>query len=199
MTQPNVYWTLVTPLATIVGMYSNCPEGGQIAPAQAQWLAGELGAAPANGALILAVHHPVYSAYGPKPGRQHLLDVIAQACASSSRSPDVILTGHVHNYQRFSAPVTASKTIPVIVAGAGGYNKRLHTLSSAFHAQKLPIAIAGQSDCELENFDDQQHGYLKLTVTTKPRQILCEYYAVPEPDAPVPTALKRFHFIAVPY
>jgi hypothetical protein len=30
MTQPNVFWTLNTPLVTIIGLYSNCPEGGQI-------------------------------------------------------------------------------------------------------------------------------------------------------------------------
>jgi hypothetical protein len=26
MTQPNVYWTLLTPLVTIIGLYSNCLE-----------------------------------------------------------------------------------------------------------------------------------------------------------------------------
>ena len=30
MTQPNVFWTFNTPLVTIIGLYSNCPEGGQI-------------------------------------------------------------------------------------------------------------------------------------------------------------------------
>ncbi len=32
MTQANVYWTLETPLATFIGLYSNCPEGGQLQP-----------------------------------------------------------------------------------------------------------------------------------------------------------------------
>ena len=30
MTQPNVYWTLLTPLFNIVGLYSNVPAGGDI-------------------------------------------------------------------------------------------------------------------------------------------------------------------------
>src|SRR5207245_8156426 len=30
MTQPNVYWTLETPLATIIGLYTNVPEGGKL-------------------------------------------------------------------------------------------------------------------------------------------------------------------------
>jgi len=42
MTRPNVYWTLNTPLVTIIGLYSNCPEGGQISDTQRQWLVGEL-------------------------------------------------------------------------------------------------------------------------------------------------------------
>ena len=29
MVQPNVYWTLVTPMASFVGLYSNVPEGGR--------------------------------------------------------------------------------------------------------------------------------------------------------------------------
>src|SRR5262249_45594215 len=36
MTQPNVYWTLDSELVTIVGLYSNCPEGGQLTDPQIQ-------------------------------------------------------------------------------------------------------------------------------------------------------------------
>jgi len=40
MTQPNCYWTLTTPLVTVVGLYSNVPENGYIDPGQTTWLAG---------------------------------------------------------------------------------------------------------------------------------------------------------------
>ncbi len=36
--QPNVYWTLLTPLINFVGLYSNIPEGGQIKSPQTDWL-----------------------------------------------------------------------------------------------------------------------------------------------------------------
>ena len=36
MTQPNVFWTLNTPLVTIIGMYSNYREGGQVSDTQRQ-------------------------------------------------------------------------------------------------------------------------------------------------------------------
>ena len=61
MVQPNVFWTLNSPFATIVGLYTNVPEGGVVEADQAEWFAGELAAAPKDRALIVALHHPVYS------------------------------------------------------------------------------------------------------------------------------------------
>jgi acid phosphatase type 7 len=194
MTQPNVYWTLETPLATIIGLYSNCPEGGQVSPAQIQWFETELRTAPADRAMIVAVHHPIYSAYGPHPGSQHLKGMLDQACAAAGRSPDLVLTGHVHNYQRFASPVLGMQGVPFIVAGAGGYNKRLHVLSRAFHGAKLPIQIQGAEET-LVQFNDAQHGYLKIAVTAK--KILCQYYAVPEPSTPTNKPLQPFDSVEV--
>src|SRR5574337_159619 len=37
MTQPNVYWTLDAPFLTIIGLYSNVPEGGQFQQDQLDW------------------------------------------------------------------------------------------------------------------------------------------------------------------
>lgn len=194
MTQPNVYWTLETPLATFIGLYSNCPEGGQLSQAQIDWFQSELENAPTDRALIVAVHHPIYSAYGPKPGSQHLYDFLNNACvAANNRTPHLVLTGHVHNYQRFTGTL-AGKPVPCIVAGAGGYNLRLHTLSKAFHNAKLPIEMAG-SDGRLENFNDSQHGYLKITVTKK--NVGVEYFAVPDASSPATKPLKPFDTLNV--
>jgi hypothetical protein len=178
MTQPNVYWTLDAELATIIGLYSNCPEGGQMTAAQIDWFASELQNAPQNRALIVAVHHPVFSAYGPHPGSQHLYDVFQQAFTTTGRIPNLILCGHVHNYQRFSGMI-AGQEVVFVVAGAGGYNTRLHTLAREFHALPLPIQMAG-SEGTLENFCDSRHGYLKVEVTA--HQIHCDYFAVPNID-----------------
>lgn len=194
MTQPNVYWTLETPLATIIGLYSNCPEGGQIRPAQITWLESELKNAPKNMALILAVHHPIYSAYGAHPGSQHLKDVLENACATAGRAPHLVLTGHVHDYQRFTG-MLHGKDLPFIVAGAGGYNPRLHTLAKSFHTTSLPIQMTG-SQGTLENFNDAQHGYLRIEVDKK--NIQCDYFAVPDPGTTPKGALKPFDSVTVP-
>jgi predicted phosphodiesterase len=194
MTQPNVYWSLETPLATIIGLYSNCPEGGQLSQAQIDWFQSELENAATGKALIVAVHHPIYSAYGPKPGSQHLYDFLNTACTTAkNRTPDLVLTGHVHNYQRFTGKL-AGKDVPFIVAGAGGYNLRLHTLSKAFHQAKLPIEMAG-SDGRLEKFCDSQHGYLKITVSKG--KMVVEYFAVPDPSAPATKALSPFDTLQI--
>jgi hypothetical protein len=58
---PNVYWTLVTQFATLIGMYTNVPEGGSIDSVQQQWVTNEFATAPKDRALILALHHPIYS------------------------------------------------------------------------------------------------------------------------------------------
>ena len=195
MTQPNVYWTLETPFATFIGLYSNCPEGGQLSQAQINWFQSELENAPTGKALIVAVHHPIYSAYGPKPGSQHLYDFLNTACTTASRTPDLVLSGHVHNYQRFTGTL-AGKDVPFIIAGAGGYNPRLHVLSKAFHDANLPIKMMG-SGGTLENFNDSQHGYLKIAVIKS--QITVEYFAVPDPSSPASKPLSPFDSLTITF
>jgi acid phosphatase type 7 len=193
MIQPNVYWTLLTPLVTFVGLYSNCPEGGQLSQTQIDWLQSELKAAPEDRALIVAVHHPIYSAYGSKPGSQHLWGVLDSAATTTGRLPDLVLSGHVHDYQRFTG-VLNGKNVPMIVAGAGGYNKQLHTLAKIFHTSKLPITMKGSTG-QLENFNDSQHGYLRITVTKK--RLVCEYVVVPDTSTPKPGPLKAFDTLTI--
>jgi acid phosphatase type 7 len=183
MTQPNVFWTLNTPLVTIIGMYSNCPEGGQVGDTQQQWFVSELQAADKSLPIILAIHHPIYSAYGSHPGSTRLKTFLDDCCTKAKRAPDVVLTGHVHDYQRFSAPLYDKKNVPFIVAGAGGYNKRLHVLGKVFQdakaANKFPVQIQGWPEM-LESFNDSDHGYLRITVTKQ--DITLDYVTVPDPS-----------------
>ena len=62
MVQPNVYWTLLTPLASFVGLYSNVPEGGEIKAPQTEWLVEQLRTLPTDRPLFVSLHHPIYSA-----------------------------------------------------------------------------------------------------------------------------------------
>eukprot|EP01132_Coremiostelium_polycephalum_P017489 gene17489-20932_t len=63
--QPNVYWTLNTELATIIGLYSNVPKYGSIGAAQRSWFIEELkraGTLNQEKAIIVCLHHAPYSA-----------------------------------------------------------------------------------------------------------------------------------------
>src|SRR5207247_4561948 len=106
MTQPNCYWTLIAPLVTIIGLYTNCPEHGVVEQDQADWFRAELEAAANDRALIVALHHPPYSADAHHGASEPMRTLLKKVFTDSGRTPDLVLSGHVHNYQRFTAPET---------------------------------------------------------------------------------------------
>ena len=178
MTQPNVYWTLLAPFATIVGLYSNVPEGGRLERDQVDWFINELRTAPPDKALLLAVHHPLFSGDTNHSGSTYMLKTIDAACQSAGRWPDAVFTAHVHNYQRFTRNLSG-RHIPYIVAGAGGY-WHLHYMAHQPDGSKTPIPFTmPDSGITLEQYCDDRHGFLRLMVT--PHQLTGEYFACPRP------------------
>jgi hypothetical protein len=126
---PNPYWTLVTPLATIVGMYTNVPEHGSIDSNQQQWVTNELATAPTDRALILALHHPIYSFDVFHSGSSKMADVLENAIRDTGRVPNMVLSGHVHDYQRIEKKIAPDGPTPFMVIGNGGYHN-LHQIHS---------------------------------------------------------------------
>ena len=185
LTLPNVYWTLETPFGWIVGAYSNVPEGGRIQADQLAWLTDEFKAAPKNQALIVAVHHPLLSLDSHHSGSAYIHDALEAAAKNSGRIPDLVLTGHVHNYQRFTRNWNG-QIVPVIVAGAGGYfNLHYMTHNLGWPIQlpfQIPAAAANNMQATLEAFSDDHHGYLILEWTAN--QISGTYFTVPRPQDP---------------
>ncbi len=161
MNQPNVYWTLTTPLATIIGLYTNVPEGGRLDDDQIAWFARELTEAPAGLAVIVAMHHPIYSGDDHHSGSAYMGHILDDAIAKSGRVPTAVLCGHVHNYQRFTREIQG-KQVPYIVAGAGGYHNLHHIvqpLRSPETAAALPDAVS------FDTFCDDKFGFLRLAIT----------------------------------
>jgi acid phosphatase type 7 len=126
---PNPYWTLVTPLATIIGMYTNVPEHGSIDSNQQQWLTHEFSTAPTDRALILALHHPIYSFDIFHSGSAKMADALENAIRDTGRVPNLVLSGHVHDYQRIEQSISPKGPTPFIVVGNGGYHN-LHQIHS---------------------------------------------------------------------
>lgn len=126
---PNPYWTLVTPLATFVGMYTNVPEHGSIDSDQQRWLTNEFATAPEDRALILALHHPIYSFDVFHSGSSKMADALENAIRDTGRVPNLVLTGHVHDYQRIEMNIAPAGPTPFFVVGNGGYHN-LHQIHS---------------------------------------------------------------------
>ena len=186
MTQPYCYWTLEAPFVMIVGLYSNV-EGSLDARGrndQQQFLEDQMKKAAPAKKLLIAVHHPPFSLDSAHGGCPDILTAIDRAISASGRVPDAVLSGHVHNYQRFSRDIHGRK-IPYLVAGAGGYAndaRSMHQLQKALNGKPTPI-VTTMADVTLEKYNDQQPGFLRVTVDA--HQIKFEYFLVPfDPKLP---------------
>jgi hypothetical protein len=157
--QPNVYWTLTHDWLWIVGLYTNVPEGGQLAADQLNWLAGELAAAPPEATLILAMHQPVYSADVVHGSNLELGELLDRCSTQAGRSPDAVFTGHAHNYQRF-ARARDGRQVPFVVAGSGGFHER-HTVGTG--VPDVPASFPGLEGVTLESFQCSEHGFMTVS------------------------------------
>jgi acid phosphatase type 7 len=160
MNLPNVYWTLVTPTATIIGMYTNVPEGGSIDSVQQQWVTNEFATAPDDRALIFALHHPIYSFDVFHSGSSKMADVLENAIRDTGRVPNLVLSGHVHDYQRIEQKIAPSGPTPFIVTGNGGYHN-LHAIHSN------PGDKAPDTGAILKYGADKCWGFVTLTIDKK--------------------------------
>jgi len=191
--QPAVYFTLEAPFVRILGVYSNCLEDPGIistqngtypglTDVQLTFLATGLKRVVDEGfegAVLIAVHHPPYVA--ALTGRRHggspaMLKEIDAVCQSTGFWPHAVLSGHAHNYQRFTRAKDGRET-PYLVAGNGG-----HAVSRLTHkgspTLRTPLAQPALSDGDdtitFENYDDQDFGYLRVIVD--PTQLRIEYH-----------------------
>lgn len=194
MNLPNVYWTFTTPLATIIGLFSNVSETeAELHPDQIAWFKGELTAANPDLALIVAIHHPPFSGDTEHSGSSTAEKVLFEAFAATGRYPHLILSGHVHNYQRFTVKQATSAgavAIPCVVAGAGGYTKlgKLHKVGSRF--PEVPFQIS--DTLALEQYDQDNFGFLRLEISRT--TITGTYLSAPyvETTTPTPNVTDRF-------
>lgn len=172
---PNPYFTLNCPFATIVGMYTNVPEGGSIDSVQQQWLTHEFATAPADKALILALHHPIYSFDDHHSGSPRMADAVQHAINDSRRVPNAIFTAHVHNYQRIEREIVKGQPTPIIVSGDGGYY-HLHGINigpvgegaappaAASHGKHATPVADDDTGAHLIYSNHTNHGYCTITV-----------------------------------
>jgi hypothetical protein len=218
--QPGVYFTLEAPFVRILGLYSNCLEdpgviaGDSLGTVQLDFLRAAFDRIKAEnyaGAVLIAVHHPPYVAatlsrsnFGKHGGSPEMNAQIDAVCAEKGVWPHAVLSGHAHNYQRFSRYKDGRET-PYIVAGNGGHAHNALTRKGQ-PALRVPApqpsSSVGGDQIVFESYDDQEYGYLRLLVDTE--QLRIEYHpasdgeAAKTPDDSVTVSLsthKMIHFI----
>jgi hypothetical protein len=103
-----------------------------------------------------------------------MLSQIDDVCTTAGIWPHAVLSGHAHNYQRFTRQ-HGDTQIPYIIGGDGGHGLTKLTRKGA-SALRTPqtLAVSGHADkVILENYDDQDYGYLRVIVTAT--QLRIEY------------------------
>jgi hypothetical protein len=168
MMQPGAYWMLDAPFVRIIGLYSNRienpgfleakTEAGAEDTSQIDWLGKtlkQIAAGPEKKALVIATHHPHYSE-GGHSGSAHMTETIDKCLQDAQILPDAFLSGHSHNYQRYTRRING-RQIPYVVAGTGG-----------MPPQPVPSATGQPTGGSHEATYDtsvKSYGYLFVTVS----------------------------------
>lgn len=142
-----------------------------------------------QGAVILAVHHPPFT-YSPKQGGsgggKHygspiMLSEIDAICQQTGVYPHAVISGHAHNYQRYTRSLKfAGKnySVPFIICGDSGHNVSPLTTSSFGKnvpepADNIDVSymdannVVQSTGLKLNHHDQKDSGFLRVNVTAK--------------------------------
>jgi Calcineurin-like phosphoesterase/Iron/zinc purple acid phosphatase-like protein C len=181
MIQPGVYFAFDAPFVRLIGLYSNVledpgvisSENGKyprVSDEQIAYLTNQLNQIKSSsfqGAVIVAVHHPpqVVGRHGCSPAMLKQMD---ECFASAGVYPHAVLSGHAHNYQRFTR-IEGGRETPYVVAGMGGHNSQA-PFGKMVSPPRPPFTI-GEFRCD--NYS-ANYGYLRAVVTAQ--QLRIEYH-----------------------
>ena len=157
-----------------------------------------------QGAVILAVHHPPFtygtSSGGSTGGRHYgsplMLADIDTICKTVGIYPHAIISGHAHNYQRYTRVLTLGGkkiSVPFIICGDSGHNVTSLVQSSfgktpSEPSDNLPVnyldssTVVTPTTLTLDKHDQKNSGYLRVSVTAK--QLTITFHPVSPSGAP---------------
>jgi hypothetical protein len=213
--QPGVFFTFEAPFVRILVLYSNTLEDpgviadSNIGSSQQAYLQAALARVKREnyrGALLIAHHHPPYTAGGRHGWSADMQAQIDRICAGAGVWPHAVLAGHAHSYQRFTRTRPGGEQIPYVVCGNGGHNlvPLVKAGSPALRTpQVIQAASPGGDQIVFENYDCTHYGYLRIVATAA--QLRIEYHpatdgsGVKTPDDSVTvdlTGRRLVHFVA---
>ncbi|MCE0482751.1 MAG: metallophosphoesterase [Methylacidiphilales bacterium] len=205
--QPGVYFTLEAPFVRILGLYSNCLEDPGVISTQSNssqkypcltdvqldFLEAALSRAKKEkytGALLIAMHHPAYVAVtatdktvGRHAGSPLMLADLDHVCSEVGLWPHAVLSGHAHNYQRFTRLYQGRET-PFVICGNGGHaHSRLTKKGTpTLRAPSTEPLLSNRDDqVVFENYDDADFGYLRIIADDQ--QLRIEYHPASDGEA----------------
>jgi len=188
--QPGVFFTFEAPFVRILVLYSNTLEdpgvissqGGtfpELNDSQLDYLRAALGRVKQEGfegAVIVAHHHPAYTAGSKHGWSSDMRAEIDAVCTEVGVWPHAVLSAHAHNYQRFTR-MHGDMQIPYVIAGNGGHGLGKLT-RKATGPLRVPMEIEPATNkadrVVLESYDDQSYGYLRIVATAS--QLRIEYH-----------------------
>lgn len=205
MIAPSVYFTFDAPFVRILGLYSNVledpgvisSEGGTrptLDSRQTDFLTAALERCKQEhyaGAVIIAVHHPPFTGGIDHSGSPRMSADIDTCAQTAGFWPHAVLSGHAHNYQRYTR-TTGGIQIPYIVAGNGGH--ALARIRTDVNGKPIRTPYPIDSTLSLASYDDTHYGYLRVIVNAQSMRI--EYHPAPDsattktPDDAVTINLK---------
>ncbi len=183
--QPGVFFTFEAPFVRILVVYSNTLEDpgviadDNIGSSQLAYLKAALLRVKQEGyvgALLFAHHHPPYAAggqHGSSPQMRMQMDAV---CEAVGVWPHAVLSGHAHNYQRFTRYRADGTDIPYVICGNGGHNvQKLQSSGAVLRTpQVFQTKTATDDAVTFESYDDTNYGYLRIIATA--RQLRIEYH-----------------------
>jgi len=140
-----------------------------------------------QGAVILAVHHPPFiysppgggSGGGTHYGSPLMLADIDTICKNVGVYPHAVISGHAHNYQRYTRKLQfdgRSYSVPFVICGDGGHNVNTLVKSSfgkptAEPGDNIDVSymdsgkIVQSTGLTFNKHDDQNSGFLRVQAT----------------------------------
>jgi hypothetical protein len=188
--QPGVFFTFECPFLRVLALYSNTLEDPgviaeeEIGNSQLDFIENALNRVKQEGykgALLFATHHPPYTAGSIHGWSVQMESQIDAICTKVGVWPHAFLSGHAHNYQRFTRTRKDGTQIPYVICGNGGHAvARLSKHSVLRTPQIIQKAHGGADQIVFENYDDQDYGYLRVIANAD--QLRIEYH--PASDGP---------------
>ena len=194
--QPGVFFTFEAPFVRILALYSNTLEdpgviaNEEIGDSQIKYLQAALARVKSEnyaGALIIAHHHPAYTAGSKHGWSEQMLAQIDKECEAAGVWPHAVLSAHAHNYQRFTRHHGETQ-IPYFICGNGGHGLAKLRTKGVTGALRTPMPLETAPSADpvvLENYDDTDYGYLRIVASAE--QLRVEYHpASDDNDAKTP-------------